>query len=208
MKSKQNPIKAIFSYISEMGSLMFTPRTHQRSLINTFDNIASHSYHVGIIAYCLCRMERLSHEESLKAFAMAILHDSAESRTTDLDYRAKYYNTRDEEKAIHDQLQNLPFGQDLKSLIEEYEERDSLLSKCVKDADGLEQHYLEWILMHMGNKMAERWFKGAFSYHIPHLRTKSAKKLAQQMKKSRPNDWWFEEMVDNNFKAEFLNGKK
>jgi putative hydrolases of HD superfamily len=207
-KAKTKPEAKIWCFISEMGSLMFMRRTHQRSLINTFDTVASHSHHVGIIAYSLCRMEGLSHEEGLKALAMGVLHDAAEARTGDLDLIAKHYAKSDEEKAANDLLKDLSFAKDLKPLFTEYEERDTPLSKCVKDADSLEQLYEVWILSNMGNKMAERWHKGMFKDVVPYLRTKSAKKLAVLTKVVQPHDWWYDELVKPGTRNEFLNGKK
>lgn len=205
---KKPDFKKIFNFIAETGSLMFMNRSHKRSLINTFDSVASHAHHVAMIAYCLARMEGLTHEESLKAMAMGVLHDNAESRTGDLDFPAKHYSTRDEVKALEHQLQNLPFASDLKKIAEEYEERETLASKCAKDADALEQLYQEWVLMHTGNKMAERWFTSDFKHRVPYLRTKSAKTLSLQMKKSKPHDWWFEELVEKNINRKLLNGER
>ena len=201
-------LKRIFNFISETGSLMFMKRTHYRSLINTFDTVSSHSHHVAIIAYCLTRMERLSHEDGLKAIAMGTFHDSAESRVGDLDFIAKHYDTRDEEKAFIDQFKGLPFEKDLDNLIKEYEERETLIAKCAKDADNLEQIYQEWVLTYTGNLMAKRWFEGSTKHRIPFLRTKSAKKIFKFFKTNQPHDWWFEDLIEKGVKQEFLTGKK
>ncbi len=206
--TRVNTTKRIFSFISEIGSLMFMRRTHQRSLINTFDTVASHCHHVGVIAYCLSRMEGLSHEDGIKALAMGVLHDSAESRVGDLDFIAKHYDTRDESKAFSDQFKDLPFRDDLAGLVDEYETRKTSVSKITKDADSLEQLYEEWVLAHLGNKMAERWYLRDYKLRVPHLFTKSAKKIAEEMKTSQPHDWWFEELIEKGFKQEYLTGKK
>lgn len=207
-KPRNNPVERIFSFISEVGSLMFMKRTHYRSLINAFDTVSSHSHHVAIIAYCITRMEGLSHEDGLKALAMGVLHDNAESRVGDLDFIAKHYDTRNEEKAFNDQLSGLPFEKDLKSLITEYEERESIVSKCVKDADLIEQIYQEWVLTHTGNTMAKRWFDGSDKHRMPFLRTKSAKKLFKYFKTHHPHQWWFEDLVEGDIQQEYLTGKK
>ena len=109
------------------------PRSHNKQLGTTFDTVASHSHHVAIIAYCISRMERLSHESAMKALTMATFHDLAEARTGDLDFVAKHYSTADEAKAVKDQFNGFEFGKDLKKLVEEYEERKSLESKCAKE---------------------------------------------------------------------------
>jgi len=201
-------IKRILYFIQQAGVSLQFPRTHVRSLGNAFDTVASHSYHVSVIAYCLCRMEGLTHEESLEAMAMGIFHDLAEVRTGDLDYIAKHYTKADEEKATQDQFEGLDFGNDLLSLMHKYEKRDTLVAKCAKDADSLAQTYHEWALMWQGNKLAERWFEGDFVHRLPYMRTESAKKLMEAMKDSNPHDWWWKEFVEKGVNYGHLNSKK
>lgn len=189
--------------------LLDMPRTHVRNLgNNTPDTIASHCYHVAVIAYCIARMEGLSHEDGLKAMAMGVLHDLAEARTGDTDFVAKNYVTVDEPKALQDQFAGLPFGKDLLTMMEEYEERLTLETKCVKDADSVAQMYIEWLLAWRGNKLAEKWFEGGFTHRVPHLRTESAKKLVLAMKDSNPQEWWWSEFVEKGVNHSHLNGRR
>jgi len=174
---------------------MLLPRSHNKQLGTTFDTVASHSHHVSVIAYCIARMEKLTHEQAIKSTTMAVFHDLAEARTGDYDFVAKHYGTPDEEKALKDQFGGFDFGKDLKDLMEEYIERKTLEAKCAKDADSLEQLYLEWVLMWQGNKLAQKWFDSDFKDRIPGLRTESAKKLAFTMKKSNPQEWWWSQFM-------------
>lgn len=183
-------------------------RSHKQHLGNTFDTVASHSHHTSIISYCLARMEKLPHEEGIKAMAMSVFHDLPEARTGDLNYVEKHYVIADDEKAINDQLKNLPFNEELLSINKEYEERETLTAKCAKDADIINQLYQEWVLSYMGNKMAEKWLNLKFKTTVPYLRTKSAKKIALIMKSTHPHEWWFTELVEKNLNKEFLNSKK
>lgn len=201
-------IQRILYFIQQASVSMQFPRTHIKSLGNSFDTVASHSYHVSVIAYCISRMEGLSHNEALEAMAMGILHDLAEVRTGDLDFVAKFYTKADEEQATKDQFDGLPFGEDLSKLIEKYETRDTLVAKCAKDADEIAQVFHEWFLMWQGNKMAERWFEGDFIHRLPHLRTQSAKDLMLSMKESHPHEWWWKEFVEKGVNYGFLNSKK
>jgi putative hydrolase of HD superfamily len=201
--------KRILYLIQQAGMLMEMPRTHVRNLgNNTPDTIASHCYQVSIIAYCIARMEGLSHEKGLKAMGMGTLHDLLEARTGDADFISKNYIEVDEPKAIRDQFAGLPFGDDLLGLVEEYEERESLEAKCAKDADSVAQLYLEWVLAWRGNKLAEKWFEGDYVNRVPFLRTESAKKLALEMQDSNPHEWWWAEFVDGGINHEHLNSKK
>lgn len=112
--------------------LMRMPRTHLKNLGNTYDTVASHSHHASIISYCIARMEKLSHEEALRVMAMAALHDLHEARTGDFDYAGKNYSKTDEARAIRDTYSNIEFGKDLKEMVDEYEAKKTLASKCAK----------------------------------------------------------------------------
>lgn len=195
--------------IQQAGTLMLMQRNHVRNLGNiTFDTIASHSFHVGLISYCVCRMEKLSHEDALKGMAMGLMHDLAEARTGDNDFVSKNYTTMDEAKAIDDQFQGINFSKELKSEVEEYEERTTKISQCTKDADCIAQLYMEWTLAWQGNKLAEKWFKGDLKNRVPFLKTKSAKKLITLLKKSDPQQWWWSQFVSKaGPNLEHLNGR-
>lgn len=187
--------KKILFLIEQAGTLLQMPRSHVRTLGNAFDTIASHNYHVSMIAYCLARMEGLSNQDGMKALTMGSLHDLAEGRTADLDFISKNYTKDNEQKAIEDQFAGVPFGKDLEDLLNEYNERKTRVAKCVKDADQLAQMYHEWVLMWRGNKLAQQWFEGDFSARIPYFHTESAKELALELRDSNPNEWWWDEFV-------------
>jgi len=199
--------KKILYLILQAGSLMQMPRSHKRSLGTTFDTVASHSFHVAIIAYCIARMENLSHNEALTSMSMGLLHDLPEARTGDMDFISKNYTKVDEESAIRDQFADIDFGDDLKIVVDEYEDRKSLISKCAKDADSIEQMYQEWVLSWQGNKLANSWFEGDFVHRVPYLLTESAKQIALSMKDSDPNKWWWAEFVEKGVNYKHLNGK-
>lgn len=189
------PSKKVLFLIEQAGTLLQMPRSHIRTLGNAFDTIASHSHHVAIMAYCIARMEKLSHEDAMKALSMGSFHDLAEARSADLDFISKNYAKDNEEKAIKDQFKNVDFGNDLEKLLEEYNERKSPVAKCTKDADQLAQMYHEWVLMWRGNKLAQQWFEGDFAARIPYFHTESGKQLALELKESNPNEWWWDEFV-------------
>lgn len=180
---------------------MLMPRSHNRLLGNTFDTVASHSFHTAIMAYVLARMEKHSHNQALKALAMGLLHDLAEARTGDKDWITRQYQEVNGEKAIKDQFANLTFGKDLEQLVNEYEARETSLAKVVKDADLVQQMYQEWVLMWQGNKLAEAWWTGKQKFIVPYLRTKSAKQLIESMKDSNPNEWWIKEFQSQEYDA-------
>ncbi len=207
MAKKSYSQKRILYLIQQAGMLMQMPRTHQKNLGTTFDTVASHSNHMAVIAYCIARMEKLTHEDGLKAMAMATLHDLPEARTGDFDFVGKNYSKVDEKRALEDTYANIDFGKDLLTMMEEYEERKSVISHCVKDADLVEQMYQEWVLMWQGNRLAEKWFTDKQKLTVPKLYTKSAKQLVKDMKDSNPQQWWWNDFVYKNYNSKNLTGR-
>jgi putative hydrolase of HD superfamily len=124
---------------------------------------------------------------------MCLVHDLPEARTTDLNYVHQKYAEIKTEKAIEDLTATLPFGDDLKKILHEYEERQSLESKLAKDADTL-----EWILslkeqMDIGNLRV----KDHIDIAQKRLKTDSAKSLGHAIMETDSNDWWFSEKTDS-----------
>lgn len=195
---KTDENKKIMHLIQQAGTLMLMQRNHVRNLGNiTFDTIASHSFHVAVISYCISRMEGFSHPDGMRATTIGLFHDLSEGRTGDNDFVSKNYTTMDDARAIEDQFSGFDFAQDLRNEVKEYEKRESKLSKCVKDADAIAQMFMEWTLSWQGNKLAEKWFKGDLIHRVPHLHTKSAKKLIDLIKNSDPQEWWWNQFVDD-----------
>src|SRR3989304_5316888 len=122
--SKSNN-KNLLYLIQQAGALMQTFRSHKRHLKTSFDTIASHSYLVAIMSYCIAKTEGLSEEDARKATMLAIVHDLPEARTGDLDFVSKNYTKTDETKAVKDQLKNLDFGKELIELFEEYDKKET-----------------------------------------------------------------------------------
>lgn len=207
MIKKSEEDKNILHLIQQAGTLMLMNRNHIRNLGNiTFDTIASHCFHVATIAYCIARMEGFSHEEGMRALTVGLIHDLAEARTGDNDFISKNYTTMDEERASADQFRGIEFAADLKRELDEYEERQTKLSKCIKDADVVAQMYMEWTLAWQGNKLAEKWFNSDLKLRIPSLKTKSAKKLIRLIKSTDPQDWWWDELMNKKPNLKHLNG--
>ncbi len=197
LMAKKSENKKILHLIQQAGTLMMTNRNHIRNLGNiTFDTLASHCFHVGIIAYCVCRMEQMSHNDAMRALTMGIFHDLLEARTGDNDFVTKNYTVMDDEKAIKDQFSGFSFGKDLQAEVLEYEARKTKLSKCVKDADCIAQMFVEWSLAWQGNRLAEKWFINDMKNRLPYLKTKSAKKIVRLIKSTDPQDWWWSELVE------------
>lgn len=183
----EKDLNQITDFLYEVGMLQHTPRSGFQFLGSGSQTVAEHLHRTAAIAYVLALLSKVS--DPHKVVTMAIFHDISESRISDLNYVHQKYTTRLEEKAHQDLTNSLPntIGKEVKSLIDEYEARESLESKIVKDADNL-----EWIMslkeqVDVGNERAEEWLPSA----VARLKTEEAKKLAEVILKTRSDRWWF-----------------
>lgn len=171
-------------FLYEVGMLQRTPRSGFQFLGSGTQTVAEHLHRASAIAYVLALRAGV---DPYKTATMAIFHDISEARISDLNYVHQKYTERLEEKAHTDITNNVPFGVHLKSLIDEYEDRESYESKLVKDADNL-----EWILslkeqVDIGNERANEWLPSA----VARLKTKEGKELGELVVKVRSDRWWF-----------------
>lgn len=183
-------LKSIANFLFESGILAKTPRSGFHFLGSGEQSVAEHLNRTSYIAYALAKLDGNVNTE--KILEMAMFHDFAEGRVSDLNYVHQKYTERFEDKAIKDLADTLPFGEDILNLLEEYEKRESKESLFVKDADTL-----EWILslkeqVDAGNTRAEEWTDSA----VKRLKTDVAKELVQEILKTDSNEWWFHDKDD------------
>jgi len=182
---KRNNFKTIVNFLYEVGTARNIVRGHRQVLQNANDTIASHSFRVAIIGLILAELEQVNTDKVVK---MCLLHDLAELRTGDANFLNKYYRVENEEKAIDDQWKEIVGGKKAISLLKEYNERKSKESQVAKDADNLEQIFLQKEYLPENSYDLKRWHR-----HIEEkLETKSAFKIAKLVFKTRPIDWVYE----------------
>lgn len=138
-------------------------------------SIAEHVNRVCYTGYVLAQMDWTV--DPAKVVMMCLFHDMAEARSLDHNYTAQAYVTVDETRIIEDQTKNLPFWQDIKKIVHEYEQRESQESLLAKDAD-----YLELFLMlkeqhDLWNPSAQKWMDTEHS----RMRTEAWNKLLQKI---------------------------
>lgn len=192
MTTKNNKLKRAASFLYEVGTMRKIARAHRQSLLtdDLSDNISSHSYRVTWIGWILSKEEKANIEKVLQ---MCLAHDISEARSNDQNWVHKKYVKVFEEEIMKDQVENLPIEKDLVEILTEYKERKTKEAKIAKDADLIDQILLlkEYILA--GNKEAVIWLgkdgrKGNKHYEM--LSSKSGKKLAREILKQSPSDWW------------------
>ncbi len=137
----------IIDFLWEAMILKRTPRTGwQRRGVSHVESVAEHSFGTALVALVLTEALRKGSGEALdreKVLLMALLHDLAEARLTDLPMSAlclipEEVKSQAEAIALADLLNPLSSAEELKGLWQEFEDRTSPEGQLVRDADKLE----------------------------------------------------------------------
>ena len=187
---QNDKIGSVVDFLFEVGILAKTPRSGFHFLGSGEQSVAEHINRATYIGFALAMMT--PGVDVGKVLAMCLLHDMHESRISDLNYVHQKYTERHEDKATEDVTRNLPFGDKMREIIHEYEERESMESRLAKDADRL-----EWLMalkeqLDTGNSRAASWMQSA----IKRMDTDVAKQLAEKITNTESDNWWFADKND------------
>ncbi len=180
-------LKRDTEFIYEVGMLRFVDRAWKQFFGPDLQNVAEHSYRVAFTALLIARTEKVKVSEE-KILKMALIHDLVESRTGDLHYQSRRYAKRDDEGAARDIFYRTSFGKDFLELFEEYEKRESIEAKIVKDADHLDVDIEIRETTTRGGKLPRTW-KSHRRMVYKDFYTASAQKLYKSFYACDPNDW-------------------
>lgn len=173
-------------FLYEMGSLRFIQRTWKHFLNADFANLAEHHLRVCWIALVIAKHEGVTNTD--KILKMAIVHDIPESRTGDVNYLQRQYTERNEALAIRDMLTDTSLADEFVDLWEEYERRDSIEAKIVKDADNLDVDF-ELSEQRAKGYAVEGWTDMRTKVAKGKLYTDTAKRLHAMLDESNPHAW-------------------
>jgi putative hydrolase of HD superfamily len=183
MSKKERDIEFLF----EIGHLRLMRRMWRRFFNSEVANVAEHSFRVIWIALLLAKKEKVKNEE--KILKMAMVHDIAESRTGDVDYLSRMYADLKEELAIGDIIDQTAFEKEFLGLWKEAEERKTLESKIIKDADTLDVN-LE-LREQQIQSVAGKFNKFREKLVKPKLYTQAAKEYWLIIREADVHDWHF-----------------
>ncbi len=176
-------MSAAANFLFEMWMLAKQERTWLAFLWTWKQSIAEHVNRVCYVWYVLAKLDGTV--DPAKVVMMCLFHDMTEARSLDHNYTAQAYVTVDEEKILDDQTKNLPFGQDIKDIVHEYEQRESQESLLAKDAD-----YIELFLLL--KEQADIWNpngKKRMNLYMTRMRTEVWKKLLYEITETWYDDW-------------------
>jgi putative hydrolase of HD superfamily len=179
--------KEIVKYLFEAGQLSEVKRSGDLLIgIDNPQTVAEHSFRGAVVAFILGKMEGVNAE---KAALTVLFHDIPETRIGDIHKVGQRYidSKAAEKKAFEEQVAPLP--EEIKKGIKgfDYSNGDSSPEGVVaRDADLIEcaLQYREYLVK--GNKDAQDWLNNIRKI----VRTKTAKKLLDEIEKSDPRAWW------------------
>jgi putative hydrolases of HD superfamily len=183
-------MKRIANFLFEAGMLKRTPRTGYQFLGSGAESVAEHIFRTIYIGYALGHLAK--NVDINKLIKMCIFHDLPEARTGDLNYVNKKYVKADIEKAVSDLAATVPFGEEIKGLILEFEKGETAEAQLAADADQLELILALKEHKDLGNKYADEWLEFA----IKRLRTDISRELAETILETDSSLWWFSDKSD------------
>ncbi|OGW97720.1 MAG: hypothetical protein A2Y04_01125 [Omnitrophica WOR_2 bacterium GWC2_45_7] len=192
MKNKKPSDFAALNLFAEIGLLKKIKRSGWWVVgIKDPESVAEHSFRCAIMGYYM------AHEEGAdpsKVVMMALFNDIHEARINDLHKMGHYYIDfkKAEKKVFEDQVKHLrkPVKEELEAVRREYDLQVTKESVVARDADILECLLQAKEYYDSGHEKAKRFFQRA----PEHLKTKSARKIWNQIKRWDSGEWW-EEVV-------------
>lgn len=182
---KKDELEKIADFLFETGMLARTPRSGFFFLGSGEQSVAEHLNRATYIGYSLAQLA--GDVDVGKVVQMCMFHDISEARISDLNYVHQKYTKCLEEKAHDDLVASLPFGGEVKKLIDEYEERKTKEARLVKDADNLELLLSLKEQVDIGNERARTWIPALMGRFL----TDDARQLAEVIIDTDSDRWWF-----------------
>ncbi len=184
-------LDSIADFLFEVGMLANTPRGWASFLGSGKQSVAEHINRTTYIGFVLASLN--GDADSSKVLKMCLFHDLAEARISDLNYVHQKYTERKEREALTDVTKPLPFGKDIRDIMEEYEERKSIEAQLAKDADNIEFLLSLKEQVDVGNARAKDWITPV----LKRLITDEAKQLADAIVRTDSDHWWFGDKGDS-----------
>jgi putative hydrolase of HD superfamily len=174
-------------FLYEIGTLRYAIRTWNQFLNPNSQNLTEHTLRVAWIAMTIAKHEGVT--DTGKIVKMALVHDISESRSVDVNYVSRQYADRHEDKAIADTLGGTALADEMLPIWEEYEERKTLESKIVKDADHLDVDLELKELEAMGNKLGQALYPSRENAVEDRFFTETARQMWRDIQNSDPHHW-------------------
>ena len=130
------------------------------------ESIADHCFRAALLGFHLAMQE--NGVDASRVALLILHHDLAEARTGDFNYVHKQYNTADEDRAIKDQVRDLPAERHadlVRELTDEFNLAETPEALIAHDADQLDLLLELKEQMDLGNPYAKHWIHYALKAH-------------------------------------------
>ncbi|OGG11728.1 hypothetical protein A2Z00_01335 [Candidatus Gottesmanbacteria bacterium RBG_13_45_10] len=180
-------LKQITNLVYEASVVKRLKRTGWQILGDNEEGVGEHTFMTSVIAYFLAK--EIGEDPKLKinmetVLTMSVFHDFHEARTGDMDKIAKFYMTRDQNRANRDIFQGV--DDELLHTLDVYEKRETLEAKIVYEANVIAFLVELKLLAEKGNIHAKEWL-GA---NAKRLRIPESVALAKALIMNNSQDWW------------------
>lgn len=181
---QDHPLLPIASYAFEIGYLKRMRRTGWVSLgVAEPETVAGHSFRAAAIVIALAELEGA---DACRAAALVVLHDTAETRTMDIDAVSRNYLDPlwSPKEIVGHQTYGMTASGIYQELVAEYEAAETLEARCAKDADKLELLCTAREYQQQGYDTTE-WQTTS----LEALRTKNGQLIGQAVMSTSPARW-------------------
>ena len=179
-------MKRIADFLFEGHMLKHLPRSGYAYLGVGEESVAEHTFMTMFIAWVLSHLAGDVDRERL--ISMCLVHDLPEARMGDLNSVQKRYVQPDEDAAVSDAADGVPFGDAYRSLIEEFNDGSTRVAKLARDADHLSLIVDLKALSDRGYRTPEKWQ----AHVVERLQTEPGKQLAAAIAQREFDGWWFD----------------
>lgn len=179
-------LKSVANFLFEAGMLARTPRSGFMFLGSGDQSVAEHLNRVCYIGFVLASVSK-EEVDMNKVLKMCLFHDFAEARTSDLNYVHQKYAKVNENAAIADLVSSVPFGESIRDILHEYEERQTRESRLAKDSDNLELLLSLKEQADIGNERALTWIPPLMKRFL----TPEAFEIAETILSTDSDEWWY-----------------
>lgn len=173
--------KQLTNLVFEAAVVKRMLRTGWQVMGDNEEELGGHVFMTAVITYFLAKQLNANME---KVLIMAVFHDFHESRTGDMDKIAKFYMSRNQDKANKDIFGEV--DRELLTTLTEYEDKKSLEARLVYEANIIAFLVELKLLVEKGNTHAREWLDG----NIKRLRIPEAIALAHDLASTDSHDWW------------------
>jgi len=183
-------MKRIVHLLFEARSLKQLTRSGYQFLGTGRESVAEHSFTTTVIAYVMGQTN--PDVDRGRLVTMSLLHDLPEARIGDLNYVQKFYVQADEATAIDEMSDGLPFGDDIRGLIDEFNRGESREARLARDADQLAFLVELKSLADLGYATPSSWIPNL----LERLQTDSGRAMAAAILETPAEEWWRQKFID------------